>query len=221
VYTTRWTITGPCTRWTAATGATLHTFDQTATLEEVIYSDGVCCCHVNRTPEWAEWQDYTRRDRLKTPNDYWNNNPRIIMAIDAATGTTSGSSKGSVYPGSFAADATGFVYHDGTYLYKLDRRNWQPTLAFLDHGACFDPLVYAFGHFHVLHKERCSRPTGKTSCVVDSTNGTVLPPGTRQKPINNARRDLFWWTTWSGPRLRHHQSICKGYDRRIGGPWLK
>jgi len=88
--------------------ATLRTYEQTASTEEIICSEGVLFLLVNPNPKiWPYWEPtYPNSRTIAWP---WDDHPRVIMAVDATTGSTLWQMTTNVVPTSLSADASGYT----------------------------------------------------------------------------------------------------------------
>ncbi|MDY0168923.1 MAG: PQQ-binding-like beta-propeller repeat protein [Thermoguttaceae bacterium] len=124
-------LDAPVTRLDAATGETLHTYEGTRGTEEILLSEGILFLLINRDPEAAAPRLGPRLPERSTPraDRFWDETPRLLMAVDAKTGETLWSRPQRVVPCTLAADARNVVFHDGECLVALDRRTgrerWQ------------------------------------------------------------------------------------------------
>ena len=120
----------------AATGATLQTYDQTTAAQEIYWSGGALFVVMIPLPkQWAIWENYyNTRLCLNTPSTNWNDHARVLTAINPTNGAVLWTNPATVYPTSIAVDSTGLVFHDGTYINKLDRNDGRLLLAILNSG---------------------------------------------------------------------------------------
>ncbi len=120
-------LDAPTVELCAATGKTLRTYDGTFATEEILLSDGVLFLLVTPTPQ--SYDDFrpedvgigTERDRVM--RDWpWDEKPRQIMAVEAASGKVLWKKEHRVVPLTLAADGRRAYFHDGECLAAVDRR---------------------------------------------------------------------------------------------------
>lgn len=119
----------PLTALDAVTGETLRTYEGSDATEEIIHTGGLLFLVVRKGT--AELQDYAPingrvgdqadvRERL-----FWNEEPRVVMAFDAASGRQLWARKTGISPLTLAADATNVYLHDGERLVGLNQKSGQ------------------------------------------------------------------------------------------------
>ncbi len=117
-------IDGPLSQLDAVTGKTLQTYTGTKTTEEVILSGGALYLVVNPAEDDEQYAQMAKiRGGYKAV--LWDEQPRRIMAIDAASGRGLWSESSVVLPGTLAADNANVVFHDGDRIVCLDARTGQ------------------------------------------------------------------------------------------------
>ena len=99
----------------AATGETVRTYAGTEGAEEMILSDGVLFALVN--PELDAYKEMPREtvEQIRGASREWNwdERPRRLMALEAASGKVLWSKKQTVAPCTLAEDAGRLYFHDG------------------------------------------------------------------------------------------------------------
>ncbi|MBN2449242.1 MAG: PQQ-binding-like beta-propeller repeat protein [Lentisphaeria bacterium] len=111
---------GPLTALDAATGEVVETYAETSGTEEILLDEGVL--FVLRDPrgtvrEYADLQVIGKAVR----EPFYDEEPRQVAALDAATGKPLWSVSLGVLPGTLAAGAAGLFLHDGECVVSLDR----------------------------------------------------------------------------------------------------
>ncbi len=114
----------------AATGETVHLFESTKGAEEIVLSSGTMFCLVNTKA--SELDDFAPKlsvgDQKRVDGEYvWNESPREIQALDAATGNSLWKLAATVVPLTLSVDAQHVVFADGTQVVCLDRTNGKPV----------------------------------------------------------------------------------------------
>ena len=115
---------GPLEALDAATGKTLRTYEGSAATEEVILSNGILFTVSRKGP--GERDSYAPAngrvgDQAKVGQEFfWNEEPRVIMAFEAATGKQLWARQTRISPLTLAADQHRVYYHDGESLTALD-----------------------------------------------------------------------------------------------------
>ena len=101
----------------AASGETVVEYAGTEGCEEVVLSDGVLFVQVNeKAPKGPAVAD------KELSMNFWDDGPRKVMAIDAASGRRLWSRETVVMPGTLAADSERVIFHDGESVVCLDRK---------------------------------------------------------------------------------------------------
>jgi len=140
-----------------ATGTVLWTKRDTVMTEEIIYSDGVLFVVIKDDPPETGWNSYKPEPVWPKPaSDHvaaqfpWDEQPRIVAAIDPDDGSIKWEVSAEVAPMTLAADSNGVYFHDGTSIVCLDRadgtRKWTSVAI-----ARQDPMPPRFGPTLVVH----------------------------------------------------------------------
>ncbi|NQU20648.1 MAG: PQQ-binding-like beta-propeller repeat protein, partial [Candidatus Nealsonbacteria bacterium] len=121
-------IDGPLTALDAATGETVRTYENTKATEEILCDRGVLLLVVageGQPLRSDPKKTYANMTEVKAANTgaIWSKAPRIVMAVDAASGKTLWRHESDVISMSLAADAKRVLFHDGQKLQCLDRGN--------------------------------------------------------------------------------------------------
>ncbi len=116
----------------AATGETLRTYEGSAATEEIIHTGGRLFLVVRKGE--AELQDYApihgrTGDQRQVTSLFWNEEPRVLMALDAQSGRQLWAKQTRISPLTLSADQSRIFFHDGQRLVSLDQQtgdvNWQ------------------------------------------------------------------------------------------------
>ncbi len=129
-------IKDPVSRLDAATGKTELIYETTKGAEEIVLSNGVLFAMVN--PNSSELDDFAPKlntgDQGRVNGEYvWNEGPREIHALDAATGKPLWKIAGTIVPLTMAVNDQRLVFSNGKEIVSLDRatgqRQWvsEPT----------------------------------------------------------------------------------------------
>ena len=116
----------PLTSIDAATGKTLQTYAGTDGTEEIVTTQGILFLVVRKGK--AELADYaplngTVGDQALAGRMFWNEDPRILMAVEADTGRTLWAKQTKISPLTLAADSSRVYFHDGEKLISVDHRS--------------------------------------------------------------------------------------------------
>lgn len=118
-------INAPVSELDAATGQTLRTYADTKTAEEILYSQGLLLLMVNPDRKPVDYRQenahcWTEQGRASRQWG-WHGEPRVLMAVEPATGNCLWRHTRRVVPLSLAADGRHLVYHDGEAVVCLDQ----------------------------------------------------------------------------------------------------
>jgi outer membrane protein assembly factor BamB len=128
-------IDAPVSEIDAATGKVLRTFQDTATAEEILCSNGVLLLAVNPDYKLVDYREenahcWTEQKRASARWG-WDERPRRLMAIDIASGELRWQQKRGIMPLTLAADGQRVVFHDGEAFVCLDQatgdEKWRNT----------------------------------------------------------------------------------------------
>ncbi len=123
-------ITAPVSKLDAATGETQLTFKGTDGTEEVLVSGGKVFLLVNKgVSELANYAPkFNTGDQARVRKEFtWNEEPRIIMAFDQASGKKLWVKETKAAPLSLTAGSEGLYYHNGDRLVCLGLENGKST----------------------------------------------------------------------------------------------
>ncbi|MBN1588301.1 MAG: PQQ-binding-like beta-propeller repeat protein, partial [Pirellulales bacterium] len=204
-------LDGPLVALDAATGETVRTYEGTKAAEEVIYRDGVLYVLANPHLQLPTSVD-NQNIRKKADAPYWDERPRNIVAVKAATGKRLWTEQRRVLPGTLAADGKKVVFHDGQSIVCLatDSANelWRsepvervdvirsyylPTLVLYD-----DVVLFSGGE--TAGQQRGWYTKGKdTMTALSAASGNVLwkayhPPSGYRSPEDLFVIDGLVWT---------------------------
>ncbi|MFO0922135.1 MAG: PQQ-binding-like beta-propeller repeat protein [Pirellulales bacterium] len=120
----------PLTALNAATGEVVKTFLGTDGTEEVITTNGLLFLVVRKGK--AELADYapmnpTVGDQAVARGMFWNEEPRLVMAIEASTGKQLWAKQTRISPLTLAADGTNVYFHDGEHVVAADQKTGTPA----------------------------------------------------------------------------------------------
>ncbi len=121
-------IDAPLSALDAATGETLHTYDDTKVAEEVLCSNGQLILSVaaeGQPPRSDPTRRYATLAEMNddTTNPLWTTAPRTIKVLNAESGKTIWQKETGLVSLSLAADNQRVLFHDGARIQCLDRRN--------------------------------------------------------------------------------------------------
>ena len=125
-------VEAPVSKLDGATGKTLKVYESTKGAEEILNANGVLYVLVN--PRKWSLEDFAPKfntgdqKRVETEFD-WDEEPRELQAIDAATGRVLWKREGKYAPLTIAADGAKVVFHDGEKLVSLDAATGSPLWA--------------------------------------------------------------------------------------------
>jgi len=118
-------LDGPLMALDAATGETVRIYEGTAATEEILLDRGVLLLRVNPQAQPPEQADIAAISRaVREP--FYDEQPRQIMALDAATGRVLWTVRQGVLPGTLAVGGDGVFFHDGQSVVALDRETGAP-----------------------------------------------------------------------------------------------
>ncbi len=116
----------PLSALNAATGVTIREYEGTDGTEEIIHTNGLLFLVVRKGK--AELADYapvnpTVGDQALARDLFWNEEPRVVMAVDANTGKTLWAKQTKISPLTLAADKERIFFHDGEKLICMDQKS--------------------------------------------------------------------------------------------------
>jgi outer membrane protein assembly factor BamB len=116
----------PLTCLDAATGETLRTYEGSGSCEEVLYEDGILYLVANkREHELKEYAPlHNTGDQGRVAKDYaWDENDRVVMAYNAATGKQLWAKQTKVTPLTLALGPEHAFFHDGERVVAINRKS--------------------------------------------------------------------------------------------------
>ena len=147
-------IHAPVSRLDAATGNVEHVYQDTKSTEEILLHDGVLFLLVNKKnwelDEFAPKLNTGDQGRVAT-EFLWNEEPREIHAVDAATGKTLWTKASKVVPLTLCADGQHVVFHDGDKIIALHRQSGEQHWT-TEPAARRKSIQFNFGPRLVLHE---------------------------------------------------------------------
>ena len=176
----------------AATGTTLRTYKETKNAEEVIASEGVLFVLASDAP--SKWPEFRQRDAYVWSNTGranrewpWDEKPRRVLAIEAATGKVLWTARSPVAPLTLAADAKRVCFHDGAKVVALDRGTgkavWrsEPVVRRKPSPVCFGPTLVLYDDVVLFaggtrSMSALSAETGKTLWTAKHHRGGHMSP---------------------------------------------
>lgn len=210
----------------AATGKTIHTYDQSASTEEVLCDDGTLFLLVNARPPgpdtytWINpvcWDENKRVDSERP----WDRKPRAVMAVDAASGETLWQVESAVAPVTMCADKQHLVFHDGEKIICIDRVTGKPAWESEPVGMRL-PLATNFSPTMVLYEDVVlfAGGGGKHEMAgFDAATGKKLWSAKQYRAGHRSAEDLLVidGLAWTGRMAgRPADNRWTGYDVRTG-----
>jgi outer membrane protein assembly factor BamB len=204
-------IDAPVTKLDGATGKLLKTYETTKGAEEILNVNGILYVLVNHRT-WA-LEDFAPKfntgdqQRVETEFD-WDEQPRDLQAIDAATGKVLWARNGTYAPLSIAVDGRKVVFHDGEKIVGLDAA----TGAELWHtppAARRQLFEYNFGPRLLLHSNLVLYAGGDGAMKsFDSSSGKELWEAAHAKSGYRSPEDLILTggLLWNAPDISGNMS---------------
>ncbi len=215
-------IHAPVSRLDAATGATQHVYDGTKGTEEFILHHRVLYLLVN--PGAAELDEFAPKlntgDQGRVATEFvWNESPRDIVAIDAATGKLLWKHTGKVAPLTLCANDNRVVFHDGEKLVSLDANSGAPQWT-TEPAARRKSIQFNFGPRVVLHEPHVIYAGGEGKMrAFDTANGKQRWESDHAPSGYQSPQDLIitGGMVWVAPTTSGRDSgIYKGRDLMTG-----
>ena len=122
-------IEAPVTVLDAATGRVVRTLEQTRSTEEILHDEGTLFVVATRDREpLTRFRPVNNvgDQRLVRETWHWDESPRVVMAVDVATGKTRWQRETPVALLSLTVAGDTVLYYDGTHLVALDRADGTP-----------------------------------------------------------------------------------------------
>ncbi len=139
----------------AATGKTIRTYEGSDATEEIINSGDRLFLVVRKGK--AELEDYaplygTVGDQARSRDFFWNEEPRVLMAFDAASGKQLWAKKTKISPLTLAANESQIFFHDGEKLVSLNQQTGEVTWE-TDPVTRRESFTFNFGPRLVVHDD--------------------------------------------------------------------
>ena len=212
----------PLTAIDAATGKTTQTYQGTDGTEEIITTEGLLFLVVRKGKR--ELADYaplngTVGDQAIAREMFWNEDPRILMAVEAKTGRTLWAKQTKISPLTLAADQSCVYFHDGEKLISVEHRTgkiaWETKPV-----SRRNQFTFNFGPRLVVHDEVVLYAGGDGKMIsVSKANGeklweSVHPNSGYQSPQDLLVMDGLVWVapTTSGKDT----GVYTGRDPKTG-----
>jgi outer membrane protein assembly factor BamB len=216
-------LEAPVTAIDAATGEIKHTFEQTASTEEVLHDNGTLYLLVNRqklnlasyAPSNAVVGDQGQVGKEWT----WNEQPREVMAVDARSGETRWSFDSKVSPLTLCADVERVFFHDGEKVVCLSKSTGKPVWQSAPASRRAN-ITFNFGPRLVIHGSVLMYAGGDNKMkAFDSATGEVLWDAPHDRSGYQSPEDLLVVNNlvWSAPTTSGGDSgEFTGRDLRTG-----
>ena len=212
----------PLTALDAATGETVQTYEGSDATEEIITTGGKLFLVVRKGK--AELQDYvplfgTVGDQARSRDIFHNEEPRVLMAFDIATGQQLWAKQTKVSPLTMAADGDNVFFHDGEKVVGVNQKTgnvqWQSESVTRRQSFTFN-----FGPRLVVHEDVVlySGGDGKMKSF-DAKSGVELwnsdfPNSGYQSPQDlMVMKNLVWLAPLTSGK---DSGVYKGRDPRTG-----
>ncbi|MCA9081125.1 MAG: PQQ-binding-like beta-propeller repeat protein, partial [Planctomycetaceae bacterium] len=213
----------PLTAMNAATGETLREYEGSLGTEEVIHSNGQLFVVCNKGE--FELEEYAPLfgvvgDQGRVAKEFsWNEEARVVMAFDAATGKQLWAKQTRVAPLTLSADDGRVYLHDGEKLVALNRETGEPIWT-TDPLSRRPTITFNFGPRLVIHNDVVlfAGGDGKLSSL-DAATGELLWSGGHANSGYQSPQDLMVidGLVWVAPTTSGKDSgIYTGRDPRTG-----
>jgi len=164
-------INGPVSALDAVTGKVFYSSKPTTGTEEIILSDGVLFLLVNpRRLQGDPPEPVVSRIAASSRN--YGEYPKVIMAVEAASGTVLWQHTTPVLPMTLAADGRRVYFHDGEKICGLDRKNGSPLWS-TDPVARVQPIVANYSPTLIVYRDVVVF-TGGAEAGKKTRDGTTL-----------------------------------------------
>lgn len=214
---------GPLEALDAATGKSLRTYPGTDALEEVIHINGLLFVVARKGQ--AERERYAPANgrvgdqAMVNQEFFWNEEPRVVLAFDAATGQQLWARQTRISPLTLAADESHVYYHDGESLHSLRQDSgelaWATTPVTRRRQFTFN-----FGPRLVLYKDVVLYAGGDGKMIsVDAATGNLLWESEHPNSGYQSPQDLMVvdGLVWCAPTTSGKDTgIFTGRDPRTG-----
>ena len=222
VYTTL-SYDSPMVAIDAATGKTLRTYEGSDTTEEIIHSNGVLFVVVRKGK--GELEDYAPAngrvgDQGKVNQEFfWNEEPRVVMAFEAATGKQLWARQTRISPLTLSADEDNVYFHDGESLNAIHQKSGE--LAWTTEPVTRrKQFTFNFGPRLVVNKDVVLYAGGDGHMIsVDVASGKQLWTAEHPNSGYQSPQDLMVvdGLVWCAPTTQGKDTgVFKGRDPRTG-----
>ncbi len=206
----------------AATGQTKQKYEGTEGTEEIVTVQGILFLVVRKGK--AELADYaplkaTVGDQALAREMFWNEDPRILMAVEAETGRTLWAKQTKISPLTLAADNSRVYFHDGEKLISVEHRTgnvaWET-----DPVSRRNQFTFNFGPRLVVHDEVVLYAGGDGKMIsVSKENGQRLWDAVHPNSGYQSPQDLLVMDglVWCAPTTAGKDTgIYTGRDPKTG-----
>ena len=207
----------------AATGENLRTYEGTDATEEIIHTNGKLFVVVRKgKSERAEYAPANGRvgDQAKVNQEFfWNEEPRVVMAFEAATGKQLWAKQTGISPLTLSADATHVYFHDGESLNAINQQSGD--LAWTTEPVTRrKQFTFNFGPRLVVYKDVVLYAGGDGNMIsVDTASGKQLWTADHPNSGYQSPQDLMVvdGLVWCAPTTQGKDTgVYTGRDPRTG-----
>jgi len=164
-------INGPVSAVEAATGKILYSCKPSTGTEEIIFSDGVLFLLVNPKRLQGDPPEPVASSRAASSKTY-GEYPKMIMAVEAATGNVLWQHPSPVLPMTLAADSRKVYFHDGEKICGLDRKTGAPLWT-TPPVARVRPILASFSPTLIVYRDVVVFTGGASEADKKTRNGTT------------------------------------------------
>ncbi len=206
----------------AATGETKMTFAETASTEEIITIGGKIFVVVRKGK--AELADYspvngTVGDQALARDMFWNEEPRVLMALDPATGKQLWAKQTKISPLTLAADQANLYFHDGESLVAANQTSGELVWR-TEPVTRRNQFTFNFGPRLVVHRDVVLYAGGDGKMFsLDAASGKQLWTSQHPNSGYQSPQDLIVMDglVWCAPTTSGKDSgVFTGRDPRTG-----
>ncbi|MEZ6130717.1 MAG: PQQ-binding-like beta-propeller repeat protein [Planctomycetaceae bacterium] len=212
----------PLTAIDAATGKTLRTYEGSDATEEIIHTNGKLFVVVRKGK--AELADYAplhgrTGDQAAVRELFWNEEPRVIMAFDAASGKQLWATKTKVSPLTLCANGDNVCFHNGEKIVAINQDSGKEAWS-SDEVTRRKSFTFNFGPRMVAYNDVILYAGGDGKMVsVDATTGRELWTAQHPNSGYQSPQDLMVLNglVWCAPTTSGKDSgVFTGRDPRTG-----
>ncbi len=207
----------------AATGENLRTYEGTDATEEIIHTNGLLFVVVRKGK--AELADYAPAngrvgDQGKVNQEFfWNEEPRVVMAFEAATGKQLWARQTGISPLTLSADASNVYFHDGESLNAINQKTGELAWS-TEPVTRRKQFTFNFGPRLVVHKDVVLYAGGDGNMIsVDAATGKQLWTADHPNSGYQSPQDLMVvdGLVWCAPTTQGKDTgVFKGRNPRSG-----